>query len=307
MRGVLSEPDRRHLETCDKCAAFRDGLDFVSSMADAGVDSPAPALKARIRTSIDRAPRRPRPVAKRRPIWYRWALAGFVACLIAGVGVKWNHGHIVEFTPLFQPVDAMQMVENAFAGVRNAHFVMYTTDYKTDNDTVSHHFAAPQKVEEQWYENGRWRKEGVWGSRLIVGHPLTYLSGQPVYGTYYRYDARRQAVIGVPELGKQMEDFTFEGVTGIRKDSGYKTRVVWNNYSEGPKAWTDLALTRPDDPGARILCRLDYATHLPIDVKYQSLKSGVWSTTTRYHFDFNQNLPASLFDPKTLKHEHWRM
>ena len=80
----------------------------------------------------------------------------------------------------------------AAEAVRTAHVVWRATDYKTDNDTVLHHTTLDQ-VEEDWYQDGRTRKEGVWGSRLIVGATDAGIDAQgkkflKTLGTYYRYE-----------------------------------------------------------------------------------------------------------------------
>ena len=72
------------------------------------------------------------------------------------------------------------------------------------------------REEEMWYENDRWRKEGVYGSRLIIGgagYPRRDDSlKKTFYGTYYRYDSAKHAVVSMTESGKQRTDFTFDGL-----------------------------------------------------------------------------------------------
>lgn len=223
-----------------------------------------------------------------------------------GVGVH-RHGRHIDGFQLYtgEAARAMEQVDDAIARVRTAYVVTYLADYKTDNDTVAHHFDTPQMVEEQWYEDHKWRKEGIWGSRLIVGHAVTYNGGQPEYGTYYRFDSRKKAVVSMSESGKQMDDFSFEGVTGLNA-AGVQCQAttIDNREFEGHMAH-EVEITMLGKADFRDLCWIDSATNLPISVELQTQLNGEWKTQSHQEFVFNQDLPSSLFDPSTLRDQGW--
>jgi hypothetical protein len=314
---ALSTVERQHLASCKECQAFLADLKHLNMLMEYPIESSADALRGRIKRRIDaEQPRRWRESELRIPpkavrFHAGWAVVLLIAGIVLfGISVRFvRHGTKMSAQwYVGEAADAMDRMDTAIARIHNAYVVTWATDYTTDHDTVHHHFATLQKIEEMWYQDGRWRKEGLWGSRLIIGHPATYTNpARPVYGTYYRFDHKAHRVVSMDESGKQWEDFTFEGVTMMDTGGGKRQSVTVGYGRSHGHTTREVALTRTGETGSRVLCWVDTITSLPVTVEFQSMDGRNWKTRTRFDFEFNQNLPQSLFDPSSLKDEGWSM
>jgi hypothetical protein len=193
----------------------------------------------------------------------------------------------------------------AVATIRNVQITFLASDY-VDNG-VHHHVAGLQQVEQQWYQNHSWRKEGIWGSRLVIGYATPH-QGRGV-GTFYRYDSKLHRVVAMEETGAQISDFSLPGLIGedFYKSALSNPAILGHSIDDGMMI-TELALTGTGTlSGERDICWIDDSTSLPIRIDYQAKRgTNLWTTRMRNILVFNQNLSPSLFDPSTLKHEAWR-
>ena len=166
---------RRHLSACSACASYVANAERLETLAQNWrAEQPNAALESRIRAAVSGSELiTAAPKLRISSSRLRFALAA-ASCLIVATALLTARS----FTGA-KSSGVLADVAAAMAHIGNVHITEYTTDYITSDNTVPHHFDTLQKVEEQWYLPGTgWRKEGVWGSRLIVrgsgsGHPLT--------------------------------------------------------------------------------------------------------------------------------------
>lgn len=217
--------------------------------------------------------------------------------------------------PIVADAQIIRRMDAAVAKVRNAHVVIWTTDYTTDNGAVAHHFETLQKTEESWYQDGKTRKEGLWGSRLIVGatESVTDAQGNKTLrtpGLYYRYDPKAGKVRAVPELGLQWSRFTLDEVAGnlmSRPPSAMETLSV-DTLNGRTTREISIATSRdsasmnhhPADGDRRTLCWVDVDTGLPERILDEQYAGAAWRGKSKIELEFNQNLDPALFDPSTL-------
>lgn len=260
---------------------------------------PPPALAVKIAAALDATatPVRPLPAAAPRPRWSRLR-AGLAT---AALGVAF--ALIALNLPGGKPAEAATALERmrvAVVAIHNAHVVQWATVYNTPSNPAVHPLPGGlQKVEEQWYTatgGGRWRKEGMWGSRIIAG------------GNYYRFDARTGRVVTLREMAPQWSDYSTEtllrSLAGGAGENGAQARELGVAQENG-RHIRQIALETQE--GSRQLFWVDAATDLPIRFEGQNKRGDDWFTTTRFDFEFNQNLPAALWNPQTLKNEGWSL
>ena len=296
----------RHMARCPDCAAYGSQVSALEKSARQWRNaSHNAALAGNIEAAVDsvRTERALAPDYSTRRHGRAWAGLAFAAVLIASVAVYL-------FVPAGRSAQAVaQDMAAAIAHIRNVHYTVWSTDYTTEENgqKVDHKFDSLQMVEQQWYRNGSWRKEGIYGSRLIIGFPAPHADG--TIGTYYRYDSEQHRVISMGETGQQVTDFTLRGVIGPLYDSNPELSIVDHSLLDG-RPTTELALTGQGGyEGERYVCLIDDTTNLPIQIDQQTSpwNTTQWTTEHRVTLDFNQNLPDSLFDPSTLKDEGWSL
>jgi hypothetical protein len=317
---LLSEPLNRlsdrmnrtirvHAAKCDSCAAYLADVRMLEKSVGAWRTQPGDeSLRDRIQSAIELAVTNRvigacRPVVKQGRTW-----AGLAAAAILTTAVL-----LRLFFPVGPSARAVaQEMAAAIDQIRNVHYTMWSLEYKSGEgaSALDHKFQTLQIVEQEWYQDHSWRKEGVWGSRLIVAYPdYPTRHADGTIGTYYRYDSEQHRVISMGESGLQLSDFSLSGLLGPLYDSNPDVEVIGHERNDGD-AITVLALTGVGDyRGERCVCYIDDDTNLPerIDMQTASPVDGGWTTTARDTLEFNQNLPASVFDPSTLKDEGWSL
>ncbi len=198
-----------------------------------------------------------------------------------------------------RPVNATLAVPDSTTPIQNVHTTTWTLSPNGDL----------HQEEEMWYEDGRWRKEGTYGSRLIIGG-AGYPHGdgkqkKKVYGTYYRYDASRHTVVHMPEVGEQRTDFTFASILPANERQNLIT--VRTEMIDGQEV-TEYQSNR--DSTTRWRFWVNRKTGLPVRRERAVLSdngtSAVWKTIYREEYEFNKPMNASLFESSTLKDEGWR-
>jgi hypothetical protein len=258
-----------------------------TTVAEWRANEPSADLALRIGTAVEEAnvPQVPSFMPGRRI----FSLAFAALCVLAFVMFEMGKT---------SPADAMQRMVNAFSQIRNAHVVTWAVP---DTGAVGN----LEKVEEMWYQDGHWRKEGRWGSRLIIAGSRP---GSQVMGTYYRYDVHAHKVVEMQETGAQWSTFTIASLTSMNTYPGaYRVYAESTDPVGGHTAQVLIVEMKGQEQGHRYRCTVDGATSLPVQIESQNRSGSEWQTTIRYVFDFNENLPASLFDPQDLRHENWSL
>ena len=307
----------RHIADCPNCAAFAARLHQLDAQIEtwkAGTSADVPAdfqvhvaqavgdvLRDRAASALLAAPDTQNTRKKiMTPITTGTAAFAIAGCALTFFALNQNTSETkVPFTTML-PVHAQPAKPSPAANtpIRNAHVKTWTLDAKNDLSLE----------EEMWYENSRWRKEGTYGSRLIIGgagYPRYDDNTQKkVYGTYYRYDSAKHQVVHMTETGEQRTDFTFDSI--LPQGAQEKLAFVGRETINGQKT---MEYQLDSSPTTRWRFWADRDTGLP--VRYERAtqeRSGTsWVTVYSEEYEFNKPLNESLFDSNTLKDEGWRL
>lgn len=274
----------RHLEHCKACAEFAAGLSSLEEQTRRWREEDPPAM---LQTRIAAALPQEREAFAAGVGWQPWergravrpfAFALTVALILTGLLLLSFHSDTAKA--------ALRKMQEAVAAVRNAHTRIFTLQ----QNGVMH------LEEEEWYEAGKWRKEGDYGTRIILGD------------TYWRYYPEQKRLISMKELGRQRSHFSLEALThDMASPDAQFTIQTQALTQEAGKPVSRLLVERAGvshpEQYARFLYWVDETTHLPIRMEEQHQIQeiqGDWKTTRRMEFEFNLNLPATLFDPRHL-------
>ncbi|HEX5322643.1 MAG TPA: hypothetical protein VFW40_02575 [Capsulimonadaceae bacterium] len=274
-----------HLAACESCRAWQAGLGVLENrLSDWRGDSPSAGLQTRIAARLA-GPERSSwktyiSLWKENTAVRRFSFvvaAGFVA---AGVLIFFVNG---------QAASAFAHMKLAVSKVQNAHMIVWYNIAKSGPVDI-------QKVEEVWYQDHCWRKrygDRTDNDRIIRG------------SNYYVYDPAQNKVVSSGESADQSIDFSLQALAGSYMPLGAKPHAQWMGTSmENGKTVREIDLDLSSQ-GERMLFWVDQSTGLPIRAEKQDMDyhTGQWNVDGRFEFEFNQSLPASLFDPHSLAHQ----
>ena len=281
-----SGPCDTHLAQCDACRAWLADIERLEARIQGWrAVEPPEALQARIAAAVA-APNQS-SWRKYLTLWkenlamqrlsYTLAVAAVAICALF-------------FFVNGQAATAYERMALAVSHVKSAHMIVWYNTAKTGPVRI-------EKVEEVWYENRNWRKrygDRTDNDRIIRG------------STYYAYDPTQRKVVASRETAPQITDFSLQALAGSYMPIGAHphAELVGNTVKNGRRLQeVDLDLS---NQGERMLFWVDPATGLPASAEKQDLdySSGQWVVNGRFAFEFNQPLPASLFDPASLAQAH---
>lgn len=273
---------RRHIAHCPTCAAELAAVQHLTQRARAwrSISVPAGLVKHPNTFSTDTQPY----TVRRQPATpsMRWAsIAATAVAVLIGVSLTLSpHSHAIG-SPL-------QQMETA---VHQAHSVHMTLWWRSGQ----YQQGPMQKVEEDWYQNGKWRKTSAsnnGGDRIILSQANRL--------EYYHYDTVKHRVISLQELAPQQKNFSLEALAGEFFPTGANPQVqVIGRVQNGNEVRQEVRVSLPNQ-GQQMLFWLQPQTNLPIRAEKQVFRNGHWATIGQMRLTFNQPISPSVFDPKTL-------
>lgn len=271
-----------HVANCQTCTDFQSNLGLIDRGAIGlrTVNFPVELrshIAARLSTTDSAAGRisRASDASRQNPAGRRALTLTFAAGMIGLLLVANLHNN---------PANAaLKRMQEAVAVVKNAR----TRLFSKQADGTLHQF------EEEWYQQGKWRKEGDYGSRLIVGN------------TYWHYIVKEHRLVSMRETGVQRSEFSLDALTrGLMRANTHYTSQTLSEEKHGDSILRLVLLEPADekqrDPNFRNLYWIDERTHLPARLEGQERHGANWAPTWRVEFEFNLQLPKTLFDPQHL-------
>jgi hypothetical protein len=159
----------------------------------------------------------------------------------------------------------------------------------------------PSPRRQLWYQDGRWRLE--------VAHQPTRIYTD---GKLWRYDpAQRKASDAsgsFPAIPAELQRWAASGFVfeELMQDLG-RSRWQGKIHRLGPASLDghtarQIVISDADEgpEPVRLLFWIDDQTDLPLRVEKQHEINGQWTAQVMVQFQFNQALPARLFDPESL-------
>jgi hypothetical protein len=271
-----------HVAGCESCQSWLANLQALETRLQTWrAEAPPPGLQTRIAAAIETTDRSSRknyfslwkenPTMRRRS--FAAALAVFAICA-------------AYFSVLTsKPASAYDRMLLALHHVKSAHMVIWYNTAKTGPVHI-------EKVEEAWYQDHRWR------TNYGDGRPGGIIRDR----TFYKYDEKQHKVVTGVVTGPPVTDFSLATIAGDYMPTGAHPHAeLLGTTSENGKSVQEISLDLSNQ-GERMLFWVDSATGLPMRAEKQDLDyhTKQWIVNGRFEFEFNQDLPASLFDPQTL-------